>query len=166
MIEKIRNQQIAAIKKTVQIYGHILATVSQEAASTLRDQNDAPNGWSALEVLCHVRDFDGFFYGRAVMIRNEANPQLPAYDHEALAIERRYNQQNLKQVYAELVESRQRFVEFFQSLTDDEWERAGIHPESGHFSLMDALMQVSSHDLTHLEQLTRILYAHSHPAIG
>lgn len=160
MIDKIRKQHIESIGKSAQIFSNIMSTVSQETATTLRDQSDAPHGWTALEVLCHVRDFDGFFYERAVMIRDEDYPRLPAYDHEDLAVTRRYNEQDLRQVVEELMDSRQRFIAFFQELTPAEWERAGVHPERGHFSLVDALMQVSSHDLTHLEQITRILSGH------
>jgi len=94
---------------------------------------------------------------RARMILEQEMPQLPAYDHDALAIERKYNEQDLQQVLAELAQSRAEFVAFFQQLTDEDWLRAGIHPEQGHFTLLDALLQVGSHDVNHLEQITRIL---------
>jgi len=55
--------------------------------------------------------------------------------------------------------SRARFIAFFQSLSGEQWARAGIHPEKGDFTMTDALMQVSSHDLVHLEQIARILAA-------
>ena len=59
--------------------------------------------------------------------------------------------------YARLVESRTQFIEFFRQLSDEQWKRAGLHPERGHFSMWDALMQVSTHDTRHLEQMTRII---------
>ncbi|PJF23199.1 MAG: hypothetical protein CUN56_02110 [Phototrophicales bacterium] len=159
-IEKIRQHMLNSIHQTLAIYQNLVNTLDQQTATTLRDQNDAPHGWTILEVLCHVRDFDVIFYDRAVMIRDQHNPQLPAYDHEQMAIDRQYNQQNLRQVMVDLQQSRQQFVAFFNALSPQQWERAGIHPEKGHFSLMDALMQVCSHDLTHLEQITRILAGH------
>ena len=152
-----RNGQIRLIQNSVKVYGHILRTITQEQAASWRDQNDAPNGWSVLEVLAHVADFDGFFYHRAQMMLEQDYPQLPAYDHNVLAIELAYNQQDKDEVYARLVESRVRFVEFFENLSDDQWGRAGVHPERGHFTLLDALVQVATHDTTHLEQMTRII---------
>jgi hypothetical protein len=48
-------------------------------------------------------------------------------------------------------------VVLFESLTEEQWSRAGIHPERGHFTLLDSLIQVGTHDVTHLEQITRLL---------
>ena len=153
----LRNRNLAIISRSCIIYGHVIRTITQTQAQTWRDQNDAPNGWSALEVLCHVADFADIFYQRAVMLLEQDNPQLPYFDHNVLAVERAYNQQAMHEVYARFLQSRTRFREFFESLADDQWERAGNHPERGHFTLWDALMQVATHDMTHLEQLTRII---------
>lgn len=154
---QIRSRHLFLIETTCQIYGHVLSTITQEQAQTWRDPNDAPNGWTVLEVLGHVADFDVFFYERAVMMRDQDYPALPAYDHNALAIERAYNAQDVRAVYARFVESRARFIEFFKQLSDEQWERAGVHPERGHFTIWDALMQISTHDTRHLEQMTRII---------
>lgn len=155
--EQLRERCLSIIENTVKIYGHVLSTITQEQAQTWRDQNDAPNGWTALEVLGHVADYDQIFYERALMMLEQEYPQLPHYDHNALAVERAYNQQDKAEVYARLVESRRRFVELFRSLSIEQWGRAGVHAERGHFTLWDALMQVATHDTRHLEQLTRII---------
>jgi len=154
IMPKIRRGHIILMQKTCAALGHIVADISQEEATTLRDGAD---GWTIVEIVCHLRDFDGFFYDRAQMMVQQDNPMLPAYDHEALAIERQYNSQNLADTYAELQESRQRFVDFFQSLDDAQWERTGVHPESGPFGMLGSLMQVGIHDADHLEQITRVL---------
>jgi hypothetical protein len=153
----IRNRHIRLMQQTCDTLVNVLGPVNQETATMLRDPNDGDKGWTVLKVLCHLRDFDGFFRGRAEMMRRAARPDLPAYDHEALAIERNYNGQDLREVLDALVASRQQTVEFFQGLSAAEWERTGVHPERGHFTMTDAVMQVGTHDVTHLEQITRIL---------
>ena len=137
--------------------GNVLAPVSQAVATSLRDGQDGPKGWTIVEVVCHLRDFDLFFQHRAQLMLQQENPTLPAYDHEALAIERNYLSNDVHQAYTVLVESRRQFVEFFEGLTAEQWACAGIHPERGHFTMTDAVMQVGTHDCTHLEQITRIL---------
>jgi uncharacterized damage-inducible protein DinB len=154
LMTKIRKRHIALMEKTCDIIGNLTQSVTQEQATTFRDHD---NGWTILEVMCHLRDFDNIFYERAQLILEQEYPMLPGYDQEALAIERAYNKQNLAQVYAELKQARQRFAEFFTLLPDPDWERAGMHPEEGHFTMTDAVMQVSRHDITHIEQITRIL---------
>ncbi len=151
---QIRKRHIRLMKITCETIGHIIKSVDQEQATTL---SDGPDGWTTLEVMAHLRDFDGYFRNRAVMMLEQDHPELPAYDHEALAIERNYNDQSLTQVFTEFVQSRGKTVEFFERLTPDQWERAGNHPERESFSMTDAVMQVGLHDANHIEQITRIL---------
>ncbi|MEM7131845.1 MAG: DinB family protein [Chloroflexota bacterium] len=154
---KVQRRHIALIEKTRDILIALLSEVSQETATTLRDPNDGEKGWTALEVLCHLRDFDGYFRGRAEMMVALDNPSLPAYDHEAIALEKKYNEQTLSTVMDELIRSRQQTLTFFKGLSDAEWNRAGMHPENGPWSMHDAIMQVGHHDVTHIEQISRIL---------
>ncbi len=155
---RIRQRHISLMEQTLQTLSHVLRPVSQSTATTLRDAHDGPKGWTVLEVLCHLRDYDGIFRHRAELMVREEYPHLPGYDHEALVRERNYNGQELRQVWAELAQSRQATVAFFRSLTDDQWPRAGVHPERGHFTLTDAVVQVGTHDCVHIEQITRILF--------
>jgi hypothetical protein len=162
-LRDLHNRHMLLMQHTLGILGNVLAGADPAVMTTLRDPNDGAKGWTALEVLCHLRDYDEIFYQRACLILEQEYPNLPGYDHEALAIERRYNEQDFRQVYADLVRSRQRFVEFFQRLNAAQWERAGVHPERGHFTMTDACAQVGTHEALHLEQITRILWTASTP---
>lgn len=156
MDKQARQRHLWQVRMTCEILGHILQNVSEAQAHELRD---GPAGWSIVEIVCHLRDFDEIFYRRARMMLEQDHPKLPAYDHEAMAIERAYQQQAAAAAYGELKASRRRFVDFFKSLTDEAWQRGGIHPERGSFAMTDALMQVGLHDIDHLEQITRVLAA-------
>jgi hypothetical protein len=154
----IRRRHILFMDQTCITLGHVLTRVSQATATTLRDAHDGPQGWTVLEVLCHLRDFDAIFRNRAVMMRDQEHPALPHFDHEELARQGHYNRQDLRQVYAELAASRRQTLAFFKELDPAHWERTGLHHERGHFTMDDAVMQVGMHDITHLEQITRILF--------
>ena len=155
-MRQVRARQVIAMRLSCRAIGHIVATLSDERARSLRDGDD---GWSITEIVCHLRDFDEIFYQRAQMMLAQNHPQLPAYDHEAMAIERNYQAETLDDAFAALRESRARFVDFFKSLTLEQWARGGVHPERDSFSMTDAAMQVPLHDLDHLEQITRVLAA-------
>lgn len=150
----IRRRHMITTFKTRDILANVLRNVTQAQATTLRDGAD---GWTILEVLCHLRDFDAIFRARAQQMLDEDQPDLPAYDHEQMAIDQDYNGQDLAYVYEEFADSRKQTFRFFRSLDDAGWERAGNHPERGHFSMTDAVLQVVLHDLDHIEQITRIL---------
>lgn len=150
----IQQRYLTLMQNTVATLGHILKGLTPQEITTLRD---GPNGWTTLEVVCHLRDYDEVFYQRAILTLEQDNPILPAYDQDALAVDRAYNQQDLAQVYAELTASRQRLVALFSELTAEQWERVGLHPHYGPFTLATAALHVGWHDAVHLEQITRIL---------
>ena len=151
---QVRERHIGAMRTSCDILEHILQGVTNEQARTLRD---GPDGWSIIEIVCHLRDFDEIFYQRAQMMQTQEQPQLPAYDHEAMAVDRAYQQADLAEAMAALKTSRGRFVSFLAALTPEQWERDGAHPERDSFTMTDAAMQVGLHDLDHLEQITRVL---------
>lgn len=153
----VRQRSITLMHRTMDTLTNIYKELSSETATTLRDPNDGDKGWTALEVLCHLRDFDEIFYNRAVMMLEYDQPDLPAFDHEALAIENDYNEQHLQAVLLELQEKRNRFIHFWEDLGEEQWERGGNHPERDSFTMTDAAMQVGHHDANHIEQITRIL---------
>lgn len=154
LMKKVRRRHIKLMSKTVETLGNVLKYVTPEHAT---GPTDGPEGWSVLEVLCHLRDYDEIFHQRAKQIFEDAYPTLTPYDPDTLAKERNYKLQNITQVYVDLVKSRRAFVEFFEGLDDNQWDRAGIHPEYGHWTLTDCVMQVGHHDNDHIEQITRIL---------
>jgi hypothetical protein len=157
-IGKNRPRHLLFMKQTLDILTHVLAPVSQETATNLRDAHDGDKGWTVLEVLCHLRDFDNIFRMRAKIMRYQEYPTLPAYDHRLFATLGDYNHKLLVKVLEDFRLSRQRTISFFNELNGELWQRAGVHPERGHFTMVDAALQVGMHDVIHIEQITRILY--------
>ncbi|MDJ0751970.1 MAG: DinB family protein [Ardenticatenaceae bacterium] len=142
------------MKTTVRILEHILDPLSDAQWRTWHDGED---GWTILEVVCHLRDFEEIFLGRAQKMIQENHPDLGRYDHEAMAIDRKYNEQSIPEAWEDLVSRRERFVAFFEGLSENQWAATGDHPERESFSMLDALMQVGLHDTNHIEQITRII---------
>ncbi len=154
---RTRRRHLLLMRQTLDILHNVLSQVDRETATTLRDPNDGDKGWTVTEVVGHLLDFDGIFRSRVEMMRDETTPELPYYDHEALAVEHRYNEQDLKPLLQALTTSRNKTIAVFEALSDAQWQRDGIHPERGPFDMDDALVQVGTHDVTHIEQITRIL---------
>lgn len=154
---RTRHRHLVLMGQTLDILHHVLGQVDATTATTLRDPNDGDKGWTVTEVVGHLVDFDGIFRHRVEMMRDQDTPELPYYDHEALAVEHRYNERDLKTLLQELSTSRAQTIAVFEALSDAQWQRNGIHPERDPFDMDDAVMQVGTHDVTHIEQITRIL---------
>jgi hypothetical protein len=140
--------------KTQTILGAVLRGVDQDSATGPRDGAD---GWTTLEVLCHLRDFELIWQARANRILTDDRPDLPAFDVAGLVIEKAYAQQDLTDVWAERTRLRQETVASLEGLTDEQWNRAGIHPRFGEMTLSDMAKQLTTHDVDHIEQIVRIL---------
>ncbi len=156
MQTEVRQRHLKMMATTCAVLQNIVRNLAPGRATSLRD---GPQGWNTVEILCHLRDFDTIFRERAALMLQQDSPALPAYDHEALVIERAYAKQNLHTVLAELVASRQKSQEFFGALTEAQWNRPGLHAEYGQITLNYIVVQFGTHDLDHIEQITRILSA-------
>ncbi len=150
----IRNWQIDQLKKAVSTLQYVIKCISQEDATTLRDGG---SGWTVLEVMGHLRDFEAVFVERAHLTIDQDMPDLPFPDQEALAVERRYNEGDLQETYREWADNRLRFIAFLESVGEGGWERPANHPTRGPFTLNDQLLLTVWHDMNHIEQIAHIM---------
>lgn len=145
---------IDRMERTPKILHFIIKDIPQAQALELRDGAD---GWNVVEVMCHLRDFEEFFFQRARQIVEEDKPAMIPIDHEALVTERNYSANNLQQAFAEYLSHREAFLAWLGERQADDWARYGTHPEHDTFSLMDAIVQALTHDVAHTEQIVKIL---------
>lgn len=150
-----RTWQLETLHKNQLAYKSILQIVSPDGLNVYRDNG---TGWTATEVLCHLRDFEAVYLERAKLTMEQDFPALPFPNPDQLALDRHYNAQSAMSVYDEWVETRRQLLNYFQSIThESDWERPGNHPKRGRFTLNDQLILIPWHDTNHLEQMTRIL---------
>lgn len=150
----IRNWQIDQMKKAVNTIKRIIETATHDAATTIRDGGD---GWTVLEVMGHLRDFELIFLERARMTVEEEMPDLPFPDPELMVVENDYNSGDLQATFNAWVAHRRRHVAFLEAAADADWERPANHPTRGRFTLNDQLFLTVWHDMNHIEQMSHIL---------
>ena len=153
-MEMIRDWQFDQLRKTPTVVGYLLQT---SPTPDLTRYRDGGKGWTFLEVLCHLRDFETIFLERARLLMTQEYPDILHPDPDEMAAERRYNEQEPQAVYDEWVERREQFLSYLGDLEDDDWERAGRHPRRGRYSINDVLIVAAWHDTNHIEQMVRIL---------
>jgi hypothetical protein len=147
---------ISSLKKSQLVFAAAVGDVSQAQAEQLRD---GPDGWTILEIVCHVRDYQDIFMDRVRRMVEEDRPTLKPYDaaaREALVIDNQYAQQNLLAVMDEYRRTRLAYIDFVDTLEQAQLARVGDHPMSGEIDPTVEIFHSVMHDIDHAEQIARV----------
>jgi hypothetical protein len=145
---------LRSLRKTPAILDFVLRDVDQSRAQTARDGKD---GWNVLEVVCHLNDLETIYTERARLILAQDNPHFAPVDQVGLVAANRYAEQHFRQMLARFHEKRGQFLALLEGLTPEQWERHGVHPETGDTTLRELAVNTALHDLNHIEQIVKAL---------
>jgi len=143
----------------LQVQGELAAAVEALVAG-LDDASmrrpEASGKWSIIEVVQHLADTE-IVYGYRVR-KTLAHPgaAISGYDQDAWARSLRYRDASLEQALAQLRALRASNISLMRSLSDEEWDRAGLHAERGPESVRQIAKLIAGHDLVHRAQIARI----------
>lgn len=146
---KKRREILLKLEELPKLLTSLLHGVSDEV---LR-RKPAPEKWSMLEILCHLRDVDQFFLERYSKVANHDRPTLRVFNQDELAALLKYNEDNPASVLRELRALREEAVALLYALAHQSWQRFGVHPTRGEFSIAAAADHHLNHDANHLNQI-------------
>ena len=113
----------------------------------------SPGEWSIKEVCCHLRDSFEIDGERIRLLLSEDEPFLAAYDQEALARERDYQNESMPLVLTALRAFSGGLAYLLENLGEEEWQRTGQHEERGPISIAQYAQLLADHARQHLEQI-------------
>ncbi len=114
----------------------------------------APDKWSLLEVMCHLRDEEREdFRHRLRLTLEDPSQPWPGIDPPGWVIERSYARQEWCAVLADFLAERTASLHWLESLQDPAWENAYEHPLLGTLRAGDLLASWAGHDLLHIRQI-------------
>jgi hypothetical protein len=118
----------------------------------------APGKWSALEILCHMRDMEAEAYlARYRRILAEERPSLPDADGDRLAWERSYAGQEVGAALSEWRARRAEVLALLGGVREEQWSRVGVHETAGPLTMADLLRRHAvGNDEAHLRQMDSI----------
>jgi len=116
----------------------------------------APDEWSLLEVLCHLRDAAEIEGTRIRRLVEEDEPLLEPYDQEALARERNYAGDDPRRVRTALRAFWGGLAYQLEHLSEEQWQRAGTHAERGRVTVASRAQLNAEHAQEHIGQLRAI----------
>ena len=133
----------------------VVGGVSDEEACFKPDEDS----WSILEVVTHLADEEVEDFRRRLRLTLEdpASP-WPPIDPAGWAVERRYNEGDLRESLERFCEERQRTVKWLRGLVDPDLSRKHTHPRLGSMRAGDVLAAWVAHDALHLRQIAKRLY--------
>lgn len=150
----LRGWQFDQLRRAVVMTRHIVQNAPPQALNTYRDGG---TGWTVLEVLCHLRDWEQVFEERMRLTAEQEGAVMPNPDPDEAARERRYNEQDPAQALEAWAQQRGAVLDYLQNLDESAWERTATHPRRGVMTLMDQLLLLCWHDMNHMEQIVKIL---------
>ena len=160
-----------------------LARTPDDLATAIASRADAdlarrpdPRNWSAVEIICHLRDIEEICMMRfrtmlamddpkvLVVGARPSNPEewgiigdeLPV-DPGRWADERQYARCDPGAALTAFRRRRGESLDLFDRLSPDQWSRGCLHPTLGRVTFTDWTALMPGHDDNHLDQLTRAL---------
>lgn len=117
-----------------------------------------PEGsWGAIEVLCHLRDWERIYVKRVRRMKEEDDPTFEAVDDTLWPIDRDYHAQNPHEVLEDFAEHRSRLVDLLEEMSVGDLSREGHVPRQGRVTIGSYVEHIAEHDREHLQQVRQAL---------
>lgn len=149
----LRSLTVNALEGTPEVVARLLRGASPAAF----DHTPDPNRFTLRAILPHLADFDPIFRGRIGQCRDEDQPRLVPRDEGQMALDNDYAHADPLQSLARFAAERALLVATLRDLTDDQWDRKGIHAIAGPVSIAELAGMVLSHDGYHTRQIAEWL---------
>ncbi|MFN8439965.1 MAG: DinB family protein [Caldilineaceae bacterium] len=150
-----RNQLINKIRSLPNMIEKLVTELTSEQLTT----HFLTNEWTVAQNVHHLADSHMNSYIRCKLIATEEQPTLKPYDQDLWAAFPDAQKADISGSLALLKVLHGRWVEFWESLPADAWQRTGFHPERGTVTLDSQLQLYADHGEAHIDQITRTLAA-------
>lgn len=145
----------------------ILRALIEGASLEGLDFREKENAWSPHQALCHLAEAEitDWMPRVDIIVGESGDRRFAPFDREGGFS--RYAGWNSKAVVDEFDRLRRSNITRLRQLDiEKDLDRTGVHPEFGSVTLRQLLACWATHDLAHINQITRSLVRHWAPAIG
>lgn len=116
--------------------------------------------WSVAQNVHHLADSHMNSFLRLKLVLDEDNVVFKPYNQDHWALMADADNLEIGDSLSLLSGLHRRWVRLFESLTDEQWQRTGLHPEYQRLYTVDDILRIySAHGEGHLDQIQRTLAA-------
>ena len=150
-----RTKLIAKIAQLPTQLENLTAVLSEAQLTT----HFLTNEWTVAQNVHHVADSHMNSMIRMKLILTEEMPTLRPYLQDDWALLADGTPADLQNSLLLLKGLHSRWVLLFESLSEAQWQRKGLHPDIGEVSVEDILVSYADHGEGHIDQIQRTLAA-------
>ncbi len=110
-----------------------------------------PGKWSTLEVLCHLADFEIVFADRIKRVIAENEPTLFGGDPDTFASRLAYHHRQAEEELLVIEVIRSQVGRILRTLGPEDFQRRGMHSESGPLTLQTLVERITGHIPHHIQ---------------
>lgn len=146
------DERNALVQQYIHGVQHVRDAVNGLSSQAI-DRRPPDGGWSAREVVHHLADSEMTSAIRLRRLLCEDRPQIGAYDEEAFARTLAYSDREIGPAMKALEAARETTAQILRRLTEDDWQRAGVHPDHDRYRVEDWLRIYAAHATDHAAQI-------------
>ena len=138
-------------------YSSLLELLVGELGETGWRARPAPDEWSPVEIVCHLRDEETEDFSARLQVILAGGARFSPNDPERVAVDRQYRQANPSEALAAFRTRRMASLDLLGSVVPDHLLGTAERPNGGRLSGLDILASWVAHDRLHLRQLAGTL---------
>ncbi len=115
------------------------------------DAAPVPGKWSTRQVICHLADFEPVYADRMKRVIAEESPMILAGNPDLFALRLAYGERDLEEELQLITAVRRHVGRILRTLPPSDFEREGVHSESGPISLETLLRNITRHIPHHVQ---------------
>ncbi|MED1865211.1 DinB family protein [Fictibacillus nanhaiensis] len=148
-----QNEAIEILERTPTVLTHLLSGLSYEWLNS----NEGGDSWNSVEVVAHLIECEKSNWIPRIysILSSHENESLPHYDR----FSHLGKETGIEELLREFLQCRQQSL--YQlgtfNISSFDLNKTGLHPEFGSITLQQLLSTWAVHDLTHINQITRVL---------
>lgn len=138
----------------------LLASLVHGLPDAKLGQRPHPDKWSVAEIIAHLAEDELVTSWRYRQMIENSGCALPSFDQDLWARVGDYRSWKPADALEMFRLLRNANLRVLAHLSNDEWDRFGVHAERGRISIRDLAQHMAGHDMNHVDQIRLILSNH------